>query len=201
MQRRLLLTFGFAALAAACSRQAETPPASTTAPTPPSPAAAAPSPAAAGPAYDAAKGGTGFAVGTAAAADPVLVFFDPQCPHCAELWKASQPLLSRIRMVWMPVAFIRNSSAPQGALLLAAADPLATMNQHEALLAAGQGGLAVPADVRADLVEQVRANTALFGSLGADSVPFILYRNRQTGAYGKHAGALPTAELEKALGL
>jgi thiol:disulfide interchange protein DsbG len=199
MQRRLLLTYGMAALAAACSKQAETPPPA--AAQAPPPAGAVPGPGDAAPAYAAAKAGSGFAVGTAAAADAVLVFFDPQCPHCAELWKASLPLLSRIRMVWMPVAFIRNTSAPQGALLLAAADPLATMNQHEALLAAGQGGLAVPAAVRADLIEQVRANTALFGSLGADSVPFILYRNRRTGTYGQHAGALPTAELEKALGL
>ena len=189
-RRHLLIAFGLVAALSACSKT--------------EPTAAVP-PAApvvdAQKAYATAQAGTGFTVGPLMAADPVLVFFDPQCPHCAELWKASQPLLGKVRMVWMPVAFIRAVSAPQGALLLAAKDPVATMSEHEALLANRQGGLPVPAQVNDELVAKVKANTELLGQIGADSVPFILYRNRQTGAWGSVAGALPTEQLALAIGL
>lgn len=193
-RRHLLVTLsGFAAAVAACSKTE-----------PPAPAAAAP---AATPTMDAqkayaeARAGSGFAVGPLMAADPVLVFFDPQCPHCAELWKASQPLLGKVRMVWMPVGILRPVSAPQGALILAAKDPAATMSEHEALLANRQGGLAAPDNVPAEQLAKVKANTELLGKLGADSVPFILWRNRQSGAYGSHAGALPTDQLAQRVGI
>lgn len=203
-RRRLLatLTALTGAWLAACSRTepSAAPAATAASATPVAPAAAAPAPDAQR-AYADASTGTGFAVGPLMAADPVLVFFDPQCPHCAELWKASQPLLARLRMVWMPVGFLRSSSAPQGALILAAKDPAAAMNEHEVLLANRQGGLPVTGSVSDELLAKVKANTELLGKLGADSVPFILYRNRQTGAWGSHAGAVPTEQLVQMTGL
>ena len=124
-RRPLVLGAGGALLAAlaGCSKDVEKPDATPAAAAAPG---AAPTAAAADPArqnYEAASRGTGFTVGQPMAARSVLVFFDPQCPHCATLWLASKPLHDRIRMVWMPVAFIRPISGPQGALLLAAATP------------------------------------------------------------------------------
>ena len=196
-----LLALVAAAAVAACSKNE--PPAAPAVP----PAAAAPAPTSAASAAEAqqayanASAGSGFTVGLTMGADPVLVFFDPQCPHCAELWKAVQPLLPKLRMVWMPVGFMRSTSTPQGALLLAAKDPAATMTEHEALLANRQGGLPVPAQVPEDQLAKVKANTELLGKLGADSVPFIVYKNRQTGAYGSHAGALQTEALAQLVGI
>jgi thiol:disulfide interchange protein DsbG len=179
---------------AACSKGVgDTPAAGTVAPVPPADAARL--------AFEAAAQGTGFVVGQAMAAREVRVFFDPQCPHCAVLWVASRPLLDRIRMVWMPVAFIRPTSGPQGALLLAAADPAGTMDQHETLLAAGQGGLAVPGPADAGLLAKIEANTRIWRDLKAESVPHVVYRVGAAGPYGVQSGGLPTAQLAQLLQL
>lgn len=151
--------------------------------------------------YAQASKGSGFTVGQMMAADPVLVFFDPQCPHCGDLWTAAQPLLPKLRMVWMPVGFLRGVSEVQGAAILGAPEPAVTMTAHEALLRSRQGGLTVSgAPPEADIAK-VKANTELLNKLGADSVPFILYRNRKTGEYGTHSGTLSTEQLAALAGL
>jgi thiol:disulfide interchange protein DsbG len=169
----------------------------------PAPGAAATTPSvdAARLAFDAAARGTGFVVGQAMAAREVRVFFDPQCPHCATLWTASRPLHDRIRMVWMPVAFIAPTSGPQGALLLASADAAGAMDQHETLLASGQGGLAVPGPADAGLLAKIKANTEIWRELKAESVPHMVYRVGATGPYGVQSGGLPTAQLAQMLQL
>lgn len=199
-RRPLLLGAGGALLAAlaGCSKDVEKPAAKAAAP------GAAPAAASADPArqnYEAASRGTGFTVGQPMAARSVLVFFDPQCPHCATLWLASKPLHDRIRMVWMPVAFIRPVSGPQGALLLAASDPVKLMDQHESLLAGGAGGLAVSGEADSGLLDKIKANTALWTQLDGQSVPHLIYRAGAEGPYGKLSGGLPTAELAQLLGL
>ena len=195
-RRGLLWSAGGVALAsvAACSKEAAAPASS--------PAAGATTAGdAARQAYETASPGTGFTVGQPMAARNVRVFFDPQCPHCATLWVASQPLLDRISMVWMPVAFIRPVSGPQGALLLATPDPTALMNQHEALLATGAGGLAVSGSANPDLIDKIMANTALWKDLGATSVPHMVYRAGGEGPYGEQPGGLPTEQLAEMLRL
>ncbi|MBK6470990.1 MAG: DsbC family protein [Betaproteobacteria bacterium] len=152
-------------------------------------------------AFDATARGTGFVVGQAMAAREVRVFFDPQCPHCAALWGASRPLHDRIRMVWMPVAFIAPTSGPQGALLLASADAAGAMDQHETLLASGQGGLAVPGPADAGLLAKIKANTEIWRELKAESVPHMVYRVGANGPYGVQSGGLPTAQLAQMLQL
>lgn len=196
MKRRDILAGGVAMAAlAACSRDEAPAPGSAT------PSAAAPPAAdASRKAFEVASRGTGFSLGPTMAARTVRIFFDPQCPHCAELWQTSKPLRERIHMVWMPVAFISPASAPQGAAILGAADPVATMEQHEELLGSGKGGLAVPSVADAQLA-QVKANTELWKSLDAGSVPYLVWRLGSDGPFGAHAGALSTEQLSQMLGL
>ena len=78
-----------------------------------------------------AKEGAGFNVGSSMAARVVYVFFDPQCPHCAAMWEAARPLKSQARFVWIPVALLGDKSVAQGAAILAAADPVASMEQND----------------------------------------------------------------------
>ena len=39
---------------------------------------------------------SGFSVGNPQGL-PVVVFFDPQCPHCGKLWHAVKPLYAQVR--------------------------------------------------------------------------------------------------------
>ncbi len=142
----------------------------------------------------------GFSVGSSVSARTVYVFFDAQCPHCGELWKAAKPLKSQARFVWIPVGILNPSSTSQGAALLAASDPVAAMDAHEASLLARQGGMAA-AGASDELKAAVAKNTELFSRFGLTSIPAIVALNAQNGALVTQEGAMPTAALAALLGL
>ena len=190
-RQTLIAVAALALTLTACSKESANP---TSAPAAP--------PVAPGQAYDAvAQGAKGFTVGALMAANTVYVLFDPQCPHCSQLWQASQPLMNKARFVWVPVAIISPKSLPQGAQLMQAADPVKTMTDHEASLLAGQGGMSASANVPAELEAAIRANTQLMDSLGADAVPFIVAKHARTGQVLTRAGAMTTPALTEFLGL
>lgn len=145
--------------------------------------------------------GKGFTVGAMMSAHTVYVLFDPQCPHCGHLWEASTPLQNKVKFVWIPVSFINAKSAPQGAALLAAANPAGLMAEHERSILAGTGGIAASASVAPDLELAIKKNTLLFNSLGVESVPFILAKNIRTGQVVTNEGALATPALAEFLGV
>ena len=154
------------------------------------------------PPYEAvAAQGKGFTVGAMMAANTVYVLFDPQCPHCGHLWNASIPLHGKVKFVWIPVTLMNAKSGPQGATLLAAADPAALMTEHEKSLLAGTGGISASASVAPELEQALKNNTALFNSLKVESVPYILAKNQRTGSVVTHNGAMDTAALGNFLGL
>ena len=189
MQRRYLLTSAAAAVLAlaACKD---------------SPPAAGAAKAQAQPVSTAAieAGAKGFVVGSPMSVRTVYVFFDPQCPHCAALWRAARPLKPQAKFVWIPVGLINKSSESQGAAMLAAKDPVALMDEHEASMAAQKGGISGMGDFDAQR-ELVKKNTALMNSFGFASVPSIVAQHAQTGALVTREGSMPTAALATLLGL
>jgi thiol:disulfide interchange protein DsbG len=189
MQRRYLLTSAAAAVLAlaACKDS------------PPAPAAGK---AQAQPVSTAAieAGAKGFVHGSPMSVRTVYVFFDPQCPHCSALWNAAKPLKSQAKFVWIPVGLINKSSEAQGAALLAAKDPVALMDEHEASMSAQKGGISGMGDFDAQR-ELVKKNTALMNSFGFASVPSIVAQHAQTGALVTREGSMPTAALAALLGL
>lgn len=169
---------------------------------PAKPAAAPPLAAKPVQSYEAvAAQGKGFSVGAMMSAHPVYVLFDPQCPHCGQLWEAALPLHSKAKFVWIPVSLMNSKSARQGAALLSAGNPAEAMAAHEKSILAGTGGMATPASLPPDMERAVQNNTALFSSLGVDSVPYIVARNANTGGVVSNAGSLNTAELAALLGI
>lgn len=194
MKRRslLVLSLGGAAVAvAACGKKESEVPAV------PAPAKVTPR----APTMEALAEVRGFTVGALMSANPVYVFFDPQCPHCAKLWDAAKPLHSKVKFVWAPVALLNASSLPQGAAILGAADPVAAMNEHEGSLLAKKGGISAPGTPPADLAQAIKTNTGLMEAFGATGVPFTVARNLRTGQMAKGDGSMSTADLAKLIGV
>lgn len=194
-RRRLVLTplaMAFAASLAACSDK----PSETDAPA----ARPATKPSAAE-AYELAQKGSGFTIGAMMAANTVYVFFDPACPHCAQLWMSAKPLLSKLKMVWMPIGLLGKSSLAQGATILAAPDPVAAMNENEISVIERKGGITASGSLSDEVQSKVKANTELFHKLGAESVPFMVFRHAKNGSFGQHAGAVPTDQLAAMVGI
>jgi len=152
-------------------------------------------------AYKMAASASGFTVGPMMAANTVYVFFDPTCPHCAHLWESATPLQSKLKMVWLPLGFLRPQSAKQGATILAAADPKAAMTENETRLMNRQGGITVDPNLPEAALNKVKANTAIFEKLGANSVPLVLFRNARSGTYAARSGSAETVQLVAMFGL
>lgn len=142
----------------------------------------------------------GFTVGSEMSVRRVYVFFDAQCPHCGALWVAAKPLRPQARFIWVPVGLLNDASRSQGAALLAAADPIAAMDQHEASLSAKQGGLTATGELK-EQRELVAKNTQLMNRFGFGSVPTIVANHAQTGALVVKEGSMSTASLAAVLGL
>ncbi len=142
----------------------------------------------------------GFNLGSAMSTRTAYVFFDPQCPHCAVLWKSARPLRAQARFVWIPVGLLNDKSAPQGATILAAADPVAAMDEHEASLADKKGGISAM-NAPDDKKEAVKRNTALMTRFGFASVPTVVAKHAQTGQLVTVEGSLPPDVLAQRLGL
>lgn len=142
----------------------------------------------------------GFSVGSTLSTRTVYVFFDAQCPHCNALWVAAKPLKSQAKFVWIPVGILNASSTAQGATLLAAKDPAAAMDEHEASMQAKGGGISAGSDIAAQK-EMVAKNTDLLTRLGFGSIPTIIGTHAQSGALVTQEGSLPTAALAALLGL
>jgi thiol:disulfide interchange protein DsbG len=143
----------------------------------------------------------GFAVGSLMSANTVYVFFDAQCPHCGHLWESSAALHQKVKFVWIPVGMINATSRAQGAALLTAADPAALMNEHEASLLAGKGGISAPSSIPSDIEQSINNNTQLLNSFGAEAVPFVVAKNLKTGQTVSRDGAMTTQVLSEFLGL
>ena len=142
----------------------------------------------------------GFSVGSEMSVRRVFVFFDPQCPHCAALWNAAKPLKSQARFIWVPVGLINATSVAQGAAILAAADPVAAMDQHEASIMAKKGGITAQGDLDAQKA-LVNSNTALMNSFRFGGVPVVVAKHAVTGELVVREGSMPTATLATVLGL
>ena len=142
----------------------------------------------------------GFTVGSSMSVRTVYVFFDAQCPHCAELWASARPLRAQAKFVWIPVKLLNQTSLLQGAALLASPDPVAAMDGHEASMKEHKGGIVASGELEAQKAA-VDVNTKLFNRFQFQAVPTIVAKHAVTGDLVVRDGAMPTDLLAAALGL
>ena len=147
----------------------------------------------------------GFVVGTGPSImtqTNAYVFFDPQCPHCTELWVNAQPLYQQVKMKWIPVAFINATSKTQAGVLLEAQNPVELMTRYETEMKASKSSTVLNGSPRAETLEEVERNTQAWKNSGAQSVPTILYRDpKNPGKPSMVTGAAPTASIAALLGV
>ena len=185
-----------AALLSACSREAAAPAAAT-----PAASAAAAGQQPQGVSIETIQQETkGFTVGSTMSARTVYVFFDAQCPHCSALWYSAKPLKSQAKFVWIPVRLLNDNSESQGAAILAAKDPVAAMDDHEASMMDKKGGIKAEGDVAAQRA-QIKKNTELFTKYAFGAVPTLVSKNAQTNAVITQEGSLATPQLAAFLGV
>lgn len=91
----------------------------------------------------------------------LLVIFDPNCPMCARQWQTLKPYLNEVRIHWVPIAHMSNTSEKLGAALLAAKNPSAALFENESNFDYGktQGGYPLPAEVPQWAIKALAANT------------------------------------------
>ncbi len=103
---------------------------------------------------------TWIADGAAEAPRVIYMFSDPNCPFCNMFWKQARPWVEAgdVQLRHVMVGMLRPDSAGKSAALLAAKDPEAALNEHEA---AGKAStLKAIKRIAPEVNEQLEANLA-----------------------------------------
>ena len=144
---------------------------------------------------DAVEKADGFMDGTSGLL--VHAFIDLNCGYCSALYQQLRPLIDqgRVRVHWIPVAILHESSLALAAALMQSAAPAATLAEHEAKRdpSSGDGGLrGQPPSARTQ--QAIEANSGLLKVVneGVAATPFILFRGKN-GQVFQHAGLLREA--------
>lgn len=131
----------------------------------------------------------------------LYVFFDPNCPYCASLYKNLQPLIAPydLQPRWIPVAILDPTSLGKAAAILQAKDPKAALAENEGHAGAGTHTGSIHEDIPSgDTEARLRANAALLHQVGVPVVPTMLFRTKSGEAKVIQGGQSPAA-LQKLL--
>ncbi|HEY3644426.1 MAG TPA: thiol:disulfide interchange protein DsbG [Gammaproteobacteria bacterium] len=116
-----------------------------------------------------------------AKAVPLYVFADPNCFYCNKLWSDIRPFVDsgQVRIHWVVLSFLKQSSAGRATAILAAKDRLAafTLDESKFDKVNEEGGIPplepMPANVRDSLV--VHANQ--MRDAGGQGTPLMVFRS------------------------
>ncbi|MHB1880850.1 MAG: hypothetical protein ACYCPA_01365 [Acidithiobacillus sp.] len=122
----------------------------------------------------------GITTGPLEAQERVLIFFDPNCPFCARLWRELRPWRYVVTVHWVPVAFIRPSSVGLAAAMLMAHDPARTLaeNENRYNFRSRTGGLLPVLTVPSRWVKVIGGNTN-FWARNFGITPTLLFQGRK----------------------
>jgi len=111
---------------------------------------------------------------------PVLtVFIDPNCIYCHMLYQKLQPLIAqgKLRVRYVVVAVVKQSSLDRAAAILEARDPVAALaeDQKDFDVKTEEGGIKRARTPSAAMVTRIGNNNALLDKLGSQGTPTLLY--------------------------
>jgi thiol:disulfide interchange protein DsbG len=111
----------------------------------------------------------------------VYLFFDPNCPSCALLYRNLRPVIEPhdLQIRWVPVAVVNATSLGKAAAILQAKDPLAALRHNEERYHGESYSGGIDEDIPTTETEQkLRANERLFNRLDIPVVPTMLFEDR-----------------------
>lgn len=115
----------------------------------------------------------------------IIFFIDPNCPACAKLWQWFDTTPQRhLASGWVPVAYMKPTSAARSIALLRATEPYAALARNYAAFdyATWQGGIPPAENITAQEQRKLQRNTAFWTSLFG-ATPLMLYRTRNAGIW------------------
>lgn len=143
---------------------------------------------------------------TTGAAHPkstIYVMFDPNCIFCHFVWEALKPYeTAGLQVKWVPVAFLKPTSAGIAAAMLLAKNPAAAFEQNETgfVDSTETGGLAPQGTVAGDIISKIKGNNTLMAAFGSHGTPTIIYKDA-SGAVQVKDGMPRLSELPGITGL
>ena len=140
--------------------------------------------------------GTGFSYPGPADRPVAYVAIDPQCPDCMKFTENVKPLLSKVNVIFFPIAFLNINSEPQGSTILASKEPWKKYEeQHEHFRDPEFRGIRYDlSKLPDDLRNKVWLNTKLHRRAGCRAVPYGVFKNSK-GEYKPFDENLSTEEL------
>jgi len=128
-------------------------------------------------------GSTGYIVeGPVSHAKSTLyVFFDPNCIYCHLTWKALQPYeRAGLQVRWIPVAFLKPTSAAKAAAIMQAKDPEAAFRDNELRFnkATEDGGIPPLSNPAAASLSRISENGRLMSRFGSNGTPTLVWKDK-----------------------
>lgn len=125
-----------------------------------------------------------------------VVFFDPNCPHCAKLWArlyGEKSAYKNVATRWVPVAYMNAQSLGMAATLLSAPSHQTLAQNFERFDFVRRKGGAAEADVALDVRTQIQRAQGFWSQLGG-ATPLIVYVVKD-GTVKAQLGLMPEAEF------
>lgn len=114
------------------------------------------------------------------------IFFDPNCPYCHSTYVNTRAAVkdNAIEIRWIPVGILTATSFGKAASILDAKDPLAAFYQNEDNYERSEGGGGIEEALEGTEKTQkaLKTNAALLQMGGFNSVPSILFRDKNDQA-------------------
>lgn len=129
--------------------------------------------------------------------NPVIVFFDPQCIHCHELFNNTQnEEFKDQKFIWVPLGYLNELSIMQSETILSSPNPSSTLIEHENLYGKDGKGITPLKMVGGTVKENVSKNNAVFKDTKFGGVPVMIKIN-SNGELSAAKGGLPIENIRE----